>query len=390
MKTLFLSILTIISIFHGVAQAATYVSAEQQLLQVMTDELTVPAYRGLAEKAQTLNDAVVKACHPYKNLDTQQLADLQQQWRLAALQWSAAQTYSGGPIAEPFRFWRIQFWPDKKDLVQQKFRPLLQNTADSMLTPEELAKKSIALQGLGALEYLLFDQRFVSVDARNERWCNLLMATAFNLHQASAQAYKNWLEDRGLWLYYDEEDDPQTQFNSKISMVFLGVLVALDVTKGRKLGEPLRLEQGKLTENPANIYFFEYWRSGTSIESIRAMLLALQKAYLNEGGLRAFLFAKERQRGDNNALSSPSDNLPSAVALDAAIKQGFESALSISHALLKSSDASEGTLVTIANGPERDQLYSLYINIRELLLLFKSDYTTITGIKVGFNSNDGD
>ncbi|MCP5205982.1 MAG: imelysin family protein [Hahellaceae bacterium] len=386
MKALFLSILTIISIFHGVAQAATFVSAEQQLLQVMTDELTIPAYRDLANKSQVLNDSVVKACHPYKNVDIQQLADLQQQWRLAALQWSATQAYSGGPVAEPFRFWNVQFWPDKKDLVQQKFRPLLQNASERMLTPEELAQKSIALQGLGALEYLLFDQRFIGVNERNERWCNLLMATAFNLQQASTQTYTKWLEDRALWLYYDEEDDPQTQFSSKVGTVFLGVLVALDVTKGRKLGEPLRLQQGKLTENPANIYFFEYWRSGTSIQSIRAMLLALQKLYISEGGLRTFLFAKERQLSDNDAQSSP----PDAVALDASIKRGFESALSLSNALLKTSDASEGALVTIANGPERDQLYSLYTNIRELLLLFKSDYTTITGIKVGFNSNDGD
>lgn len=394
MKNLFSSFISMFIIFHGTAQAVTFVSAEQKLLSVVTNELMVPAYRDMAESAQVFSDKTVRACHPYKNVGEPLIVELRQQWQNTALQWSATQAFSGGPVSEPYRYWRIQFWPDKKDLVLQKFRPLLQSAPGTVSTPEELAQKSIALQGLGALEFLLFDQRFSRTEARDERWCNLLMATAFNLKQESEQTHQKWLAEKALWLYYDEEDDPQIQFNNKISTFFLGALVALDVAKGRKLGEPLRLEQGKLTENSPNIYLFEYWRSGTSLKSIRAMLLSLQQNYLIEGGLRTYLLAKEGQFSGtvlaSAQLNDKAVNRPDAEALDASIKAQFESAIALSDALIKSVDTSEAGFAQAVNGSGREQFYALYIKIRELLLSFKSDYTTIKGIKVGFNSNDGD
>ena len=70
--------------------------------------------------------------------------------------WGRVEMITFGPIAEHNRLERIFFWPDRKGIGLRQVRRLLANSRGDPLSAEALAKMSVAVQGLTALEVLLY------------------------------------------------------------------------------------------------------------------------------------------------------------------------------------------------------------------------------------------
>lgn len=353
------------------------VSAEHKLLSVMTDELTIPAYIVLQDSARRLETETRNLCQLTDNQNQVANADnlkaVQTVWESVAYQWSKTQVFTGGPMPEPFRYWKIQFWPDKKNLVQQKFKPIFADT--TQLSASDLAAKSIAVQGIGAVEYLLFDDRYGNQENRNQVWCSLLLGTVVNLTKEIELVTDKWKGERSQWLYFDVENDSETQFKGRVELLYRGLVVALDVTTVRKLAEPLRLIDGQSGPDQPNPYLFEYWRSGTSMQSIGAMLAGLKQAYELEGGFRSYLFFRQKMGSD----------LPAAKLLDKQIADSFFRANDILSQILNGyKNKAHGSVI------ETDAMLELYRSLISLNQLFKIEYSRLTGLKLGFNSTDGD
>lgn len=71
--------------------------------------------------------------------------------------WQAVQHIRHGAVAENSRQLRMQFWPDKRDTGGRHLRKLFFDGKPGQLTPAAFADMSVAVQGLQALERLLFD-----------------------------------------------------------------------------------------------------------------------------------------------------------------------------------------------------------------------------------------
>jgi predicted lipoprotein len=74
----------------------------------------------------------------------------------AVVAWSNVEILRFGPITENRRFERLFHWPDPKGLGQRQIEAALKSRDEAVTQPDELAGKSVALQGLPALEYLLY------------------------------------------------------------------------------------------------------------------------------------------------------------------------------------------------------------------------------------------
>src|SRR5262249_34694308 len=61
-----------------------------------------------------------------------------------------------GSITDKNRFERVLYWPDRQRIGERQVAQILSRRDPSALNAGELAKKSVAVQGLGALEVALY------------------------------------------------------------------------------------------------------------------------------------------------------------------------------------------------------------------------------------------
>jgi predicted lipoprotein len=61
-----------------------------------------------------------------------------------------------GPVTEENRLERILFWPDRKGIGLKQVQAAIAGEDATAADPQTLPGKSVAMQGLGALEFVLF------------------------------------------------------------------------------------------------------------------------------------------------------------------------------------------------------------------------------------------
>lgn len=69
--------------------------------------------------------------------------------------WARVSLLRFGPLQAENRFERVFFWPDPRGVIVRQVQALLAGGDESGLTPDGLSGKSVALQGLPALEFVL-------------------------------------------------------------------------------------------------------------------------------------------------------------------------------------------------------------------------------------------
>ena len=70
--------------------------------------------------------------------------------------WSTIEIIRFGPVTEQNRLERVLFWPDRKGTGLKQVQAALAAKDPSATDAAQLAGKSVAMQGLGALEFVLF------------------------------------------------------------------------------------------------------------------------------------------------------------------------------------------------------------------------------------------
>ena len=112
--------------------------------------------------------------------------------------WSKVEPIRFGPVTQDHRYERIFYWPDPKGLGTRQMREALAKQDETVTDPDELAGKSVALQGLPALEYLLYGDGAASLAKAAPKApfrCGFALAVAANLARI-AQGGRRWLAGR--------------------------------------------------------------------------------------------------------------------------------------------------------------------------------------------------
>lgn len=276
---------------------------------------------------------------------TTELASLKAQWHQTMLSWMALQGQERGPEAALAQSWNIQFWPDKKNTTGRKMSALIKQPHPS--TPDEIALQSVTVQGLGAVEWLLFDQASDLTD--NQKTCQTAMAIGSNLEFNATQIANAWTSNP--WLELNQQ-----QWHSEY--------IAL-------LSNQLEYSMKKMSRPLANFgkprpYFAESWRSKTSMLNLQANIVAMEKLYFADGnGLDAIL----RQR----------DKAPLA---DRIAKQF---AMSIDTWPV---DESLFDMLSTKSGYQK--AYAQYNKLEQLKYLIHEEVAIELGVIIGFNATDGD
>lgn len=338
-------------------------ATEQKLLAHTANEVIAPLYGELNRQAQQQLQQSRAFCQAVSEQGQQQL---QQQWRSTMTAWAQVQPIAFGPLEDGNLRWKMQFWPDRKDITSKKVEALI--GSDEALTAERVAAASVSVQGLAALEYLLFDARANALERYQQdvRRCELLVAIAERVQQVTQRLENEWPD------FADKFTQPGTKNalypDNKTALADLldTLVVGTEVVKRNKLGLPIANGADVRRAKP---YRLEAWRSQYSLQLMQASTATLEQLYRGNGGfgLAAYLAAHDD--------------------IDGALLQAIDDAFAAVNAQFLTIDA---PLFTQLKQPE---YYAQLAQLRERLDSLQRHLAKLPEslhISLGFNSNDGD
>ena len=314
---------------------------EKTYLTHVANDIVIPAYADAAKQSDLLHELAQKSCQqaPVSGDELQALRD---QWLVLAQAWAGAEMINFGPATASMSNLYINYYPDERGLVHGGVADLI--AANPKLTAEQLANESAIVQGIPGLEEALYAN-----DSLDAGQCAYVMSASSALSTRLKDIEKNWQQNSITLLAIDktaESDQGLNQwFNSLLSLV--------ETMKSNAIDQPLGLTGKKKGHLPAAT-------AGQSRAIINAKLATLNKA-MTDPVLTAIL-------GGNNE-NAVADNLSTALA-DATT-------------LLAQMPEDLAT----ADKATQQELYDKLTTITRII---KRQLIPTLGIRVGFNSTDGD
>ena len=314
---------------------------EKTYLTHVANDIVIPAYVDAAKQSDLLHELAQKSCQQAP-VSGNELQALRAQWLVLAQAWAGAEMINFGPATASMSNLYINYYPDERGLVHGGVADLI--AANPKLTAEQLANESAIVQGIPGLEEALYAN-----DSLNAGQCAYVMSASSALSTRLKDIEKNWQQNSTTLLAIDktaESDQGLNQwFNSLLSLV--------ETMKSNAIDQPLGLTGKKKGHLPAAT-------AGQSRAIINAKLATLNKA-MTDPVLTAIL-------GSNNE-NAVADNLSTALA-DATT-------------LLAQMPEDLAT----ADKATQQELYDKLTTITRII---KRQLIPTLGIRVGFNSTDGD
>jgi hypothetical protein len=330
---------------------------QQQASAALVDGVLLPAYSAWHQSNRQLAESAAAFC-----AGSQDLGATQQAFLADVASWAALQPLLVGPLAEGNRAWQVQFWPDKKNLVQRQVEALL--NSKPQLTRADLDQASVVVQGLSAYEYVLFDAAIDLADAAQKaRYCPLLVSIGAHQQQLSGDILAQWQGDAGMASQLRDFPNPRyAESQEALAELLRAQVNALDGMK-KKLGAAL----GRQSKGLPQPYQAEFWRSNASLASLAASLASAERVWLgaNNDGMRTLLSTEQAEL---------------ATRLDQQYAATRQQLAALQRPL--------GELLSEEAG--RAELNAFYDSLNALHRLHESELAKLLGIQLGFNAHDGD
>ena len=314
---------------------------EKTYLTHVANDIVIPAYAEAAKQSDLLHNLAQKHCQkaPVSGDELQALRD---QWLVLAQAWASAEMINFGPATASMSNLYINYYPDERGLIHKGVADLI--IANPKLTAEQLTNESAIVQGVPGLEEVLYAN-----DSLDVGQCAYIISASSALSTRLKDIEKNWQQNSTDLLAIDktaESDQGLNQwFNSLLSL--------LETMKTNAIEQPLGLSGKAKGHLPAAT-------AGQSRAIINAKLATLNQA-MTDPVLTAIL-------GSNNE-NNVADDLSTALA---------------------------DTTTLLAQMPEdlatadKATQQELYAHLTTVTRLIKRQLIPALGLRVGFNSNDGD
>ena len=366
-KICFVVILMLISLLFcmNIVQAETakkfsLYSPELFDREQVINSIILANYRELRAATITLMDTVVDFC---ADENTKKQHTIQQAFIQVRFAWAKAQIVTFGPISFLRRKERFDFWPDKHRVGERQVRNLLNLTTP---LPEDLLalqNKSVAIQGLGALERMLYAKSgFVT-----EKQCHLSILIAENLANIAGEVFAQWSEKPIL--FQNDLLNPQSGITFFADASEVVSTIANDMTTQLRIVSDIKLARSLPTrgKNKGNFRKLEAWRTGRSFQLMLENISTVQLYY--ELG-----FAESLQYID----PSLHQDLTQLFALS--IKQ-----------LSALNEQAQTNLSTVFKEPDfLEKIRESQASIQQIDQLIKTKLLARYGLTLKFNALDGD
>jgi predicted lipoprotein len=199
--------------------------------------------------------------------------------------WGGLDFVRFGPSALEHRLERIFFWPDPRGFASRQLNQLLAARKPELLAPGALASQSVAVQGLTALEILLFDDKAPlgagKDDAARYR-CAMAGAIAANIHGVAGEILAGWTgadDFRTKMLTPGSDNALYKDAGETVREVMKALVAGIELCRDRFILPELTA----VTANPPRRVRLAFEASGLTGSYLKSSLVALKELYASIG-----------------------------------------------------------------------------------------------------------
>ncbi|WP_417784281.1 imelysin family protein [Terasakiella pusilla] len=335
MKRLFA--LSLLLLTPTISQAAP--STQELSLKVVQD-FVIPSYDAFSHQAKRQADAWDKTC----NGDT-----LKPLFHNTSDAWAAVQHINFGPITLLLRRDRLYHWPERRNAVGKSLSKALNDKDISLLSAKKITGTSVALQGLPALERILYTDAI-----KDDYGCQLGKAIAHNIEEIANGTLKDWKaalpnikEGSAHPIFFESNDEVAIRLFTEL---LTGFQMISDQKIALPMGSNLKKANGKRAEGWRSLRSTRYIQQ--SAKNLRAMALPFV----------SFLPEKSAEKTEQQ--------LSKFVQLASTLPSPLKDAVTDEEA--------------------RKKILTFRDEISKTRNLIVEEFTQHLGLTVGFNSLDGD
>lgn len=319
-----------------------------------------PGYRQLQERAGALNDAAGALCDAPSD---DALRSARQAFGEAVASWSRMETTRFGPILRQNAAERLYFFPDRRGIGLRQVQGVLAKKDETATNAQSLAGKSVALQGLGTLEYLLFGTGAdeLAVEAGNFR-CAFAEAATERIEATATLIADEWFDPNGIAKRFADPDPTYADFQTADDSLraLLGAFTnGLELIADTRIAPFLGGDAASARPKMA-----PWWRSGLTGRALSENLDGLSDLFETAGLERL--------------LPSSDDSLPAEITFEFANAERVLTAIA------------EPLPELVQTQGARQPVSYLLIVARSLRSLFAERFAGAIGLVAGFSSLDGD
>lgn len=318
-----------------------------------------PGYRQLLASTDNLLDTLETACSSPAGDDGPDVSVIAA-FDSTVSAWARMEWFRQGPVLSENRVERFLYFPDRKSIGARQVDKALANEMPAVTAPATLAGLSVAMQGIGALERVLFEGAPTLTQASHR--CAYASAIAGNLRQIASELDSAWQRgDVPAHFQSPAADNPYFRNDAEALNALLGTLIhGLEAVRDTRIAPFLRDSAKADRPNAAPLR-----RSGNTLRSLQANVEGLHTLYTASGLARA---------------------LPGTARwLDERVQFEFRQ-------LTRTAAAFEESNIEaiLADDAQRERLVYLRFAAEQLITLLASDYSAAAGLTAGFSFGDGD
>ena len=257
--------------------------------KAITDEFAIPHFEQLHDSSKQL---VIQTASFCQKGGEEALKKTREQFHQMMDAWQGIQILRTGPEELLMRNFRIEMWPDRSNTGAKQIRKLLTDKNPEALKPEVFSKSSTAVQGLSAIERILFAKDIQAsafqAEGKATYRCQLLQAITINLKTISTDLLSDWKTHYRKTI--TEQNDKNEVFAShkEVASVFLKeITTQLQAVYDQKFKRAL--DDKRFRPKRA-----ESWRSGRSLRNITLNLESAEKLF--EIGFSSHIKDKELKK----------------------------------------------------------------------------------------------
>lgn len=315
-----------------------------------------PGYRRLAAATAALAQMLKAFCADQQDAS---LAAAKAAYADAVIAWGRVEHLRFGPVMEAHRYERIAFWPDPKGIGARQMSQAIAKSDPALISPQSLQRKSAALQGLTALQRLMFGGGLSG--AKSGFLCQYGMAIGANLAGMAAEIDAAWAAPDGyarLMLNPGGDNAVYMEPREVTQELVMAYATGLLSVRNLKIGAPLGLVEGFKGSDIA------FAASGLDRAIIAANLEGLRDLF-SASGMAAELSSEEAGSGE-------------------ALLNEFDIALKIINGV-------QVPLAEVAKTPKlKERVAVIGFALKNAYETGVARLKAAAGLSLGFNSLDGD
>lgn len=357
MRILVAIIFCILSVIPSAGREA---GATARVLSNVLIHYIQPRYADLHAKSQALQGATEKLCEMPSDMN---LKSVQQSYLDFANSWAHIEWFRVGPIMSKNRVERILFYPDRKSTGLKQVQRALANKDVSVTSFDSIIKKSVAVQGLSALEFILFETGAKALDTNDGVFrCQFAHAVTQNLSDISKTLSAGWINGgiaANFWLNPGDENPLFRNDNEALSVLIGTMVHGLEALRDVRIGAFLK-DEAKL-DRPKSALM---WRSENTLAMITSGLSGLSE-FFTKSGIEQLLPQQNSALGDTVRFE---------------LNQAINTAYSVKKPVFK----------LIQSRDDRQKLAYLKLAIGFAISRIDNDFSQQLGLSAGFSFGDGD